>query len=153
MMAADYPVVLRNLTDLRLVELPQYAEENGELVVMEALRHVPFSIARAFTVRASLDAVRGRHAHRRCAQFLVCVSGAVEVICEDGVGKRAVVLDRPNLGLMVPPSIWVTVLYRRMDSVLLVLCDRNYEPEDYIRDHADFEAFRASGGISNRRSK
>jgi dTDP-4-dehydrorhamnose 3,5-epimerase-like enzyme len=144
-MATDIRNDLHALSDLQRVELPLHGAENGELVVMEGLSHVPFRIARVFTVRAHLDAVRGMHAHRSCTQFLVCASGAIEVICDDGDETRAVVLDRPGLGLLIPPSIWAEEIYRQMDSVLVVLCDRNYEADDYIRDYADFKAYRASG--------
>jgi hypothetical protein len=56
--------------------------------------------------------------------------------------KRPFRLDRGNLGLLVPPMIWNTVTFRRADSVLIVLCDRGYEPDDYIRDRAEFLALR-----------
>lgn len=135
--------VLHTLSDVQQIQLPRYDDENGELVVMEECGHVPFRIARVFTVRAPLNAVRGTHAHRRCAQFLICVSGAIEVICDDGSETRVVVLDRPGLGLLVPPSIWAEEIYRQKNSVLVGLCDRTYEPDDYIRDYADFKAFRA----------
>lgn len=144
-MALDIGDGLRFLSEVQQVELPLYGAENGELVVMEGLGHVPFRIARVFTVRAPMDAVRGMHAHRRCAQFLVCVSGSIEVVCDAGDEKRQVLLDRPGLGLLIPPSIWATEIYRQADSVLVVLCDRNYEAEDYIRDYDEFLAYRAIG--------
>lgn len=144
-MASDMGDGLRFLSEVEQVELPLYGAENGELVVMEGLAHVPFRIARVFTVRAPMDAVRGMHAHRRCAQFLVCVSGSIEVVCDAGGEKLKVLLDRPGLGLLIPPSIWATEIYRQADSVLVVLCDRNYEAEDYIRDYDEFLAYRAIG--------
>ena len=136
---------LSMLSDLRQIDLPRYVADNGELVVMESLAHVPFQIARIFTVRAPLEAVRGRHAHRRCSQFLACVSGAVEVECNDGHGIRRFMLDRPGKALLVPPAIWATEIYHQEDSLLVVLCDRGYEPDDYIRDYAEFKAYRTAG--------
>ena len=132
------------LSDARLLELPHHAREDGEVVVAEVMAHVPFTITRLFTVRAALDAERGKHAHRRCAQFMICVHGAIEIVCDDGVGKCAFTLNRGNLALHVPPGIWNTVIFHKQDSVLAVLCDRPYEEEDYIRDYAEFLAFRES---------
>jgi hypothetical protein len=148
-MTTEIQVGLRSLADVQRIELPLHEAENGELVVMEGLSHVPFQIARAFTVRAPVDAVRGMHAHRCCAQFLVCVSGEIEVVCDTGNEQQAVVLDRPGLGLLIPPSIWATEIYRRADSVLVVLCDRKYEADDYIRDYDAFKAFRGVGIKTN----
>ncbi len=132
--------------DAKLLELPHHTRDDGEMVVAEAIAHVPFTIARLFTVRAPVNTERGKHAHRRCAQFMMCVHGSVEIVCDDGSGKCAFTLNRGNLALHVPPGIWNTVSFHQKDSVLAVLCDRPYEAEDYIRDYAEFLAFRESVG-------
>ena len=136
---------MRSLYDLRLIEFPLFASDTGELVVMEGGSEVPMDIARVFTIKARDGARRGRHAHRRCAQMLACLNGAVDVTCEDGVHKRTLRLDRADRGLYIPPSIWVEVCCLERDTVLLVLCDRPYEEDDYIRDHAAFLAYRRTG--------
>ncbi|EMJ92094.1 WxcM-like domain protein [Leptospira alstonii serovar Sichuan str. 79601] len=41
-------------------------------------------------------------------------------------------------GLLIPPGIWSTQQYLDLGSVLLVLCDRGYEDEDYIRNYDEF---------------
>ncbi len=130
------------VSDAKLLELPHHTREDGEVVVAEAIAHVPFTIARLFTVRAPLDTQRGKHAHRRCTQFMICVHGAIEIVCDDGSAKCAFILNRGNLALQVPPGIWNTVIFRHEDSVLAVLCDRPYEEEDYIRDYDAFISFR-----------
>ncbi len=133
------------VSDAKLLKLPHHTREDGEVVVAEAMAHVPFAIVRLFTVRAPLDTERGKHAHKRCALFMMCVHGAVEIVCDDGSSKYAFNLNRGNLALHVPPGIWNTVIFNQEDSVLAVLCDRPYEEEDYIRDYGQFLAFRESG--------
>src|SRR5690349_12444313 len=76
------------LSKARLIDLPRHARVDGEVVVAEAAAQVPFRIERLFTVAAPVGAKRGYHAHRRCSQFMMCVNGAVEVLCEDGKGKN-----------------------------------------------------------------
>ena len=124
------------ISSVYLVKLPHHFEENGDLVVMEGLINVPFKIARVFVVRAPEGAVRGQHAHKACAQFLTCPRGSVEIHCNDGNQTADFELNHPNLGLFIPPGIWAEQLYRTKDSALTVLCDRVYEPEDYIRDYS-----------------
>jgi dTDP-4-dehydrorhamnose 3,5-epimerase-like enzyme len=131
---------MKSVNDVRWIDLP--SRDQGQLVVMQALAEVPFSLARVFMVRADAGATRGRHAHRQCSQLLVCVNGTVDVKCEDAANEAAFVLDSPARGLLVPPSIWASQLYRDPGSILLVLCDRAYEPEDYIRDYPEFQAYR-----------
>ena len=125
-----------------LVKLPHHFEENGDLVVMEGLINVPFSIARVFVVRAPKDAVRGQHAHKACSQFLSCPRGNVEVKCTDGTHSAEFVLNHPNIGLFIPSGIWSEQWYRTEDATLTVLCDRVYEPHDYMRGHQEFLTYR-----------
>jgi hypothetical protein len=75
---------------------------------------------------------------------MICVSGAVNVTCEDGARQKTFTLDRRDLALLVPPGLWNTVEFRQNDSVLVVLCDRVYEAPDYIHDYAEFLSFRES---------
>jgi dTDP-4-dehydrorhamnose 3,5-epimerase-like enzyme len=132
------------LREARLIELPRHARADGEVIVAEAAARVPFRIERMFALAAPAGAKRGRHAHRLCSQFMICVSGAVDVICEDGKTKHSFALDSRNRGLLVPPALWNAVEFRQNDSVLVVLCDRVYEAHDYIHDYADFLSFRES---------
>jgi len=122
----------------RLIDLPRHARADGAVVVAEADAQVPFAIARMFTVAAPTDAERGKHAHRLCSQFMVCVNGAVDVVCDDGREQRTFKLNRGHLGLLVPPMIWNNVIFRESNSVLVVLCNRPYEADDYIHDYVEF---------------
>ena len=133
---------LNNIGDVRLFELPRHARDGGVIVVAQATAQVPFKISRVFTVTAPAGSRRGDHAHRWCTQLMFCVHGDVEVICDDGHTQQSFVLDRNNLALCVPPTIWNTIVYHEAGSVLAVLCDRPFEEPDYLRTYADFVAFR-----------
>jgi dTDP-4-dehydrorhamnose 3,5-epimerase-like enzyme len=135
---------MTKLSEVRFIDLPRHARADGEVIVAEAAAQVPFRIERMFALTAPAGAERGRHAHRRCSQFMICVSGAVDVVCEDGSRKNTFALNRRNQALLVPPGLWNTVEFRQNESVLIVLCDRVYEADDYIRDYAEFLSFRES---------
>jgi dTDP-4-dehydrorhamnose 3,5-epimerase-like enzyme len=133
---------MKQIGDARLIELPTHAGADGEVTVAEAAAQVPFRIERMFTLAAPAGAKRGRHAHRLCSRRMICVSGAIDVVCEDGRKKNTFALDRRDQALLVSSGLWNTVEFRKNDSVLIVLCDRIYEAEDYIRDYAEFLSFR-----------
>jgi dTDP-4-dehydrorhamnose 3,5-epimerase-like enzyme len=135
---------MNQLSDARLIDLPRHARADGEVIVAEAAAQVPFRIERMFALAAPAGAKRGRHAHRLCSQFMICVSGAVDVVCEDGSKKNTFALNRRNQALLVPSGLWNTVEFQQNESVLIVLCDRVYEADDYIRDYAEFVSFRES---------
>lgn len=131
-----------SIKDVRLIRLPYDFAANGDLTVMEGLNHIPFSIARVFVVRGFIGSIRGNHAHKLCAQFLTCPYGAVEVNCKDGIQEAAFVLDKPYMGLLLPPGIWAQQSYMIDNSVLTVLCDRAYESADYIRNYDEYRKYR-----------
>lgn len=128
----------RTIADVVAIDLPSHVRDDGVLVVAEGATHVPFAVARLFTVQAPAGAIRGQHAHRHCAQFMICVSGAVDFSVDDGIDRRTFALDRGDAALFVPPMLWQSVTFRAPQSVLIGLCDRPYEEDDYIRDYATF---------------
>ena len=84
--------------------------------------------------------VRGEHAHRELHQFLICLKGQCTVAVDDGHHRDEVVLDRPNVGLHLPPMIWASQYQYSPDAVLLVLASDVYKAEDYIRDYDEYLA-------------
>lgn len=137
--------MLATLKDLRVAEIQNFADPNGTLAVVESPRDVPFPIARLFYVYGvKAGDVRGEHAHVRASQYLVCVRGRCEVVCDDGSGKRSFLLDAPTKALLIPPGIWAEQRYQIPATILLVLSDRPYEEHDYIRDHDRFLAHRGA---------
>lgn len=130
--------------DLQLFKLPRIEDQRGSLLAIQPGPHLPFNIGRVFIVQANAGITRGNHAHKTCNQYLICMAGAVEVVCDDGDEKAAFLLDGPSQALWIPPGIWATQTYRRNDSELIVLCDLPFDEDDYIRDYASFKAYRAA---------
>lgn len=135
---------LSSLRDIKSFTFRSMPGPDRMLVPIEAGADIPLSIARVFTINAKAGVIGGRHAHRRCSQLLICLTGAVEVVSRiDGSGQvRVDRLDCPDQGVLIPPGIWAEQRYLADPTVLMVLCDRGYEADDYIRDFAAFEAYR-----------
>ena len=62
------------------------------------------------------------------------------MLLDDGQQRCEVTLDRPDLGVYMPPLIWGTQYRYSPDAVLLVFASRPYEAEDYLRSYDDFLA-------------
>lgn len=127
-----------DISQVKIIDLPHHFEENGDLIVMEKFKNVPFEIQRVFVVRAPKGAIRGQHSHIKCTQLLTCPSGIIDVQCDDGKNKSYFTLKHPNMALLIPPGIWAQQTYTVENSILTVLCDRIYEAEDYIREYNIF---------------
>lgn len=126
---------------VKLVELPRIIDIRGSLTVGEFERSVPFNAKRYFMVFDVPSAeTRGEHAHRECHQFLVCVRGSVSVVADDGHRRGEFTLDRPDVGLHLPPMVWGIQYKYSPDAVLLVFASHYYDGDDYIRDYEDFLA-------------
>ncbi len=129
------------LRQAELVHFPKHMDPNGTLCVYECGRHVDFAIQRVFAVFAENGEVRGEHAHKQCTQLLVCVSGKIRVTCDDGATATDYLLDDMSVGLLIPPGIWAKETYVEGNALLMVLCDRAYEADDYIRDYSEYQIY------------
>jgi len=125
---------LASINEIKLLTFPSFVDQNGILTVLDNIELVPFKICRIFTVSAEKDSIRGRHAHKECTQLLICVSGSIEVLCDDGFNKSKYILDSANLGLIIPPGVWAQEIYLEDNTVLMALCDLPYDADDYISD-------------------
>jgi len=128
-----------------LVALKQATDMRGSLMVAEFEKDLPFVPRRFFTVFdvPSID-VRGEHAHKVCQQFLVCLSGSVRAIVDDGVTREEFLLDSPDHGLHMPAMTWGTQYAYSPDAVLAVFASHPYDGNDYIRSYAEFQVLVAA---------
>ena len=129
--------------DCNIYELDKNQQPEGNLTYVYNNIHVPFDVKRVFySYDIPGGESRGAHAHKECHQFLIAGSGSFEVVLDDGMNKRTVLLNRPFYGLHVPPGIWAAEQGFSSGSICLVLASHNYLEEDYIRDYSEFIKYR-----------
>lgn len=125
--------------DCSVVEFAKHSFDEGNLTVVQGQKNVPFDIKRVFYLYDIPGGeARGAHAHKECHQFLIAASGAFEVVLDDGVNKRTVALNRPFMGIHIPPGIWAAEQGFSSGAICLVLTSEKYDAEDYIRDYNEF---------------
>ena len=125
--------------DAALYLMPRISDLRGSLSVGELGSDFPFIPKRYFIVfDVPSEELRGEHAHRKCKQFLVCVKGSCRALLDDGTHRNEVILDRPDLGLYMPPMVWGTQYRYTRDAVLLVFASHTYDAADYIRTYDEF---------------
>ena len=130
-----------------IVQLPDFRDLRGSLSVSELGQALPFAPSRIFYVWGVPNSrTRGEHAHRTCAEFLVCVAGSCRVLADDGSHRGEVVLDSLTMGLYIAPMVWTTQYQFTQDAVLVVAASDGYDPDDYIRDYDEWVAELGSSG-------
>lgn len=124
---------------VQVIELLKVDDLRGNLSATEFVRDLPFQPKRVFWIYdvPSLE-IRGEHAHHLSHLFVVCLRGSCVAVVDDGIKHAEVLLDRPNLGLYIPPMIWGTQHKYSHDAVLLVFASEPYDPDDYIRDYDEY---------------
>jgi hypothetical protein len=123
----------------RMIDFPKISDHRGNLTFIEGSHHIPFDIKRVFYVYdIPSGEERGAHAHYDLHQFIVCLSGGLNIYLDDGKQKQTIHLNRPWKGLHIPPMIWASEGDFDPGTVYLVLTSDVYRAESYIRDYNQF---------------
>ena len=126
--------------DCGIVHLSKVHSREGNITSLENNKSIPFEIKRVYYLYdVPGGEERGGHAHNKLQQFIVAVSGAFDVLLDDGINKKIVHLDRPFVGVHITTGIWRELLNFSSGSVCLVLASEKYDSEDYIRDYETFK--------------
>jgi dTDP-4-dehydrorhamnose 3,5-epimerase-like enzyme len=127
------------INTLKKIEYSKFSEDNGQLSIFQVGVEIPYEIKRIFTVLANNGDIRGNHAHKSCSQLLICLAGKIRLTCDDGMGNiETFLLDQKSKGILISPRIWAFQEYLLNQSVLMVVCDQPYNPDEYIRNYDDF---------------
>ncbi len=136
---ADKAVEVSQADPQWLQTLPLVRDLRGDLSFGEFERHIPFIPKRYFMIfDVPSHHIRGEHAHRVCHQFLICVRGSCQVICDDGEIRREYRLNSVEKGLHIPPMVWGIQYKYSKDAVLMVFASEYYDAADYIRNYEEF---------------
>lgn len=128
-----------SLSEVKLIELPKITDFRGSISFAEGNNHIPFDIKRVYYLYESPpNAERGAHGHKKLEQVIIPISGSFDFILDDGHARQKYVLDKPWVGLYVPPMMWRDVNNFSVGSVCLVLASDTYKEEDYYRDYQEF---------------
>lgn len=125
--------------DYQLIKFPVHGDHTGSLVALEKGEDFPFDIRRVYYIWGTdKNAVRGKHAHRKLEQVIVCTSGSCDFILDDGRERETIHLDNPTEGLHIKNNIWREFTNFSPDCVVMVLASEHYDESDYIRNYDDF---------------
>jgi hypothetical protein len=130
---------INSVFECNLLHLQQVGDRNGHITAVSNDSDIPFAVKRIFYLYDIPGGEsRGAHAHKECHQFLIAASGSFEVLINDGSIKRQVLLNRPDLGIHIPPGIWASEINFSSGSICLVLASQEYTEQDYIRDYNEY---------------
>ncbi|MBR5168352.1 MAG: WxcM-like domain-containing protein [Salinivirgaceae bacterium] len=127
------------ISDCKLVELPRFLDARGNLSFVEQMNHIPFEIKRTYWIYdVPGGEARGGHAFRQNQEFVVAMSGAFDVVVDDGHTQKTFTLNRSYYGLYVPAGLWRSLENFSTNSLALEFGSTHYNEADYVYDYDTF---------------
>lgn len=134
------------ISDCKIIELPKFLDARGNLSFAEQLNHIPFEIKRTYWIYdVPGGEERGGHAFKGNQEFIVALSGAFDVVVDDGQQKKTFSLNRSYYGLYVPAGLWREINNFSTNSLALEFGSEHYSEEDYIREYDEYKRWREEG--------
>lgn len=136
------------IDDCKLIELPRFLDARGNLSFAENSKQIPFEIKRTYWIYdVPGGEARGGHAYIDNQEFIIALSGAFDVIVDDGKQKKTFSLNRSYYGLYVPAGVWREMNNFSTNSFALEFSSTHYNKTDYIRDYNQFLNMKNNGEI------
>lgn len=132
------------ISDCKIIELPKFLDARGNLSFAEQLNHIPFEIKRTYWIYdVPGGEERGGHAFKRNQEFIVALSGAFDVVVDDGQNKKTFSLNRSYYGLYVPAGLWREINNFSTNSLALEFGSEHYDEADYIREYDEYLQYKS----------
>lgn len=134
---------MATVEDVKIIGLPKFLDARGNLSFAEQLNHIPFEIKRTYWIYDVPGGEnRGGHAYLENEEFIIALSGAFDVVVDDGVNKKTFTLNRSYYGLYVPAGLWRTMENFSTNSLALEFGSHHFDKEDYIRNYEEYIRWR-----------
>ena len=118
-----------------IINLPKIVDPRGNLSFFQYPNQLPFEIARTYWIYdVPGGETRGSHAFREQQEFIIALSGSFDIILHNGQNEERFSLNRSHYGLFIPKMYWRKLENFSTNSLALIVSDKNYDENDYIRD-------------------
>ena len=120
-------------------KIKAYSSITGKLIPLVFNKKFPIKPKRIFFVYGKKNKIRGDHAHKKCSQFFIPILGKVILDIKTLKMKKKIVLNHlSKIAVLVPPKYWCSIKFTNKNSILMVVCDKNYDFDDYLESYDDY---------------
>jgi dTDP-4-dehydrorhamnose 3,5-epimerase-like enzyme len=134
---------LSSINDIKIIQLPKKIDPRGNLSFLESGKEIPFEIERAYWIYdVPGGEVRGGHAFKKQEEFIIALSGSLDVVVNDGKEEKVFHLNRSYYGLYIPNGLWRRMENFSTNSLVVCLASTKYSADDYIRDEQEFITYK-----------
>ena len=133
-------IQIKKLMKIKKTKIKSFNNLTGKLIPFTFNDRFPIKAKRIFYIFGKKNKIRGEHAHRKCSQFLFPLLGNFELsILSKTQNKKFTLRSKKSFGFLIKPKTWLKVKFLSKSSVLMVVCDKNYDFKDYIEDLEEFK--------------
>lgn len=119
-------------------KINKFRDDRGILIPFE-FSNLPFFPQRVFLVKdVPVDTTRGNHAHFTTKQFIVCISGNIEVGIVNSSGEQIFILESGD-SAYIPNLTWDWQKFISKGGEILVFASTKYNAADYITCMDEFK--------------
>lgn len=119
---------------------PVVEDESGMLGVVEFAKEFDFNVKRVFFLRKIASGEqRGFHSHKDLKQLVICLSGSFVIKLDNGKEVEEVLMKADNACLYLDGRVWREMHSFSANAVMVVLCDREYQFDEVIRNYDEFK--------------
>lgn len=127
------------INDCKIIELPKFLDSRGNLSFAEQWAQIPFEIKRTYWLYDVPGGVgRGGHAEINNDEVVIALSGAFDIVVDDGHKQKKFTLNRSYYGLFIPKGLWREIKEFSTNAIALEFGSIHYDVSDYIRDYDKF---------------
>ncbi|MRX63742.1 sugar 3,4-ketoisomerase [Maribacter luteus] len=127
------------MKEAQIIELPKILDPRGNLSFFESNNQIPFEIKRTYWIYdVPGGEIRGGHAFKEQNEFIVVLSGSLDVAVFNGSEEKKYSLNRSYYGLYIPNGLWRRMENFATNTLALVVSSTSYDEKDYIRDKDEF---------------
>lgn len=124
----------------KIIELPKIHDPRGNLSFFEYPSQLPFQIKRTYWIYdVPGGETRGSHAFKEQQEVIIALSGSFDIVINDGENETIYSLNRSYYGLFIPKMYWRRLENFSTNSLALIVSDKNYDSNDYIRNFDDYK--------------
>lgn len=128
------------INDCKIIDLPKFLDPRGNLSFAENFKQVPFEIRRCYWIYdVPGGEKRDGHAYRENQEFIIAMSGALDVVVSDGKESKTFTLNRSYYGLYIPKGLWREMTNFSTNAFAMVFSSTQYDKEDYVYDFEEFK--------------
>ena len=127
---------------IKKIKIKSFKSFSGKLIPITFNKKFPFAVKRIFFLYGIKNKIRGDHAHKKCSQLFMAVSGKIILNIKTPYLKKKILIGKNSKhAILVPPKYWCSIKFLEKNSILMVACNKNYEVDDYLESFKEYKEY------------